>query len=59
MREKSSWVTPCCTMSPSVTSSSISNGAMSASVRFFMPRVSSSRKKKMMLARMTISTVPS
>jgi hypothetical protein len=45
-------------MSPRVTSSNISNGAMSASDRFFRPLVSTSRKKKMMLARMTISTLP-
>ena len=56
VREKSSCVTPCCTMSPTVTSSSSSNGARSARARFFRPRVSRNRKAKMTEARTTIST---
>src|SRR3546814_6583889 len=53
--EKSSCVTPCCTMSPTTTSKIISNGAMSARVRRLSPRVRISRKTKMIVARTTIS----
>jgi len=56
VRDMSSWVTTCCTMSPMITNRIRSKAESWLSSFLPRPLVTRKRKKKMMLERMTIST---